>query len=278
MSCIDDHHFVFVGGLHRSGTTVFADALKAHPEVSGFRGTDAPRDEGQHLQSVYPPAEAHGGPGSFALDPEAHLTEQDAAAGEGLTGALFDEWREHWDLGKPVLLEKSPPNLIRGRFLQACFPRSTMIVLVRHPVAVSLATRKWSSASLWSLLRHWVRAHRLLEADSDDLDRLIVVPYASFVRTPHETVDAVVTSLGLTPIGCRVDVRSGEGREYFEAWRARRGSGIGWDGFYSAALAWWYGPRVGRFGYDLDDPGVENCGWFRGLSEIDVCRPPGEPG
>ena len=60
------HLLVFVGGLHRSGTTPLARALSAHPDISGFSNTGVPEDEGQHLQDVYPPAYVLGGPGRFA--------------------------------------------------------------------------------------------------------------------------------------------------------------------------------------------------------------------
>ena len=45
---------VFVGGLHRSGTSLVHRCLALHPAVSGFSGTGVPEDEGQHLQTVYP--------------------------------------------------------------------------------------------------------------------------------------------------------------------------------------------------------------------------------
>ena len=60
-----EHRFVFLAGLHRSGTTLLARLLAAHPEISGFSGTGEPADEGQHLQSVYPAARVYGGPGRF---------------------------------------------------------------------------------------------------------------------------------------------------------------------------------------------------------------------
>ena len=69
------HRLLFVGGLHRSGTTLLADLIAAHPSTSGFANTGVPADEGQHLQDVYPAARAYGGPGRFGLAPDAHMTE-----------------------------------------------------------------------------------------------------------------------------------------------------------------------------------------------------------
>lgn len=56
------HPFAILGGLHRSGTTLLFRMLREHPEISGFANNpDAnewlgAEDEGQYLQSVYPPA------------------------------------------------------------------------------------------------------------------------------------------------------------------------------------------------------------------------------
>jgi hypothetical protein len=71
---LPDHRLVFVCGLHRSGTTPLTRCLADHPQVSGFRGTGVPEDEGQHLQDVYAAAAAFGGPGGFAFDPRAWNT------------------------------------------------------------------------------------------------------------------------------------------------------------------------------------------------------------
>ena len=62
-----DHTYVFVGGLHRSGTSLLARSLEAHPSVSGFRGTGVPEDEGRRMQSVYPAGNRLGGAGRFAF-------------------------------------------------------------------------------------------------------------------------------------------------------------------------------------------------------------------
>jgi hypothetical protein len=110
----DGRLLVFVGGLHRSGTTPVTHWLGEHPSVSAFRDTGVSGDEGQHLQDVYRIAGAHGGPGRFAFDPEAHLTEFSPLVSAESRERLWASWCPHWDLSKPVLVEKSPPNLVRN--------------------------------------------------------------------------------------------------------------------------------------------------------------------
>src|SRR4029453_6608815 len=81
--------FVFVAGLHRSGTSVLFKCLKEHPAISGFDGTGAIEDEGQLLQTVYPPARVYGGPGRFGFDADAHLTETSSLASAANAFELF---------------------------------------------------------------------------------------------------------------------------------------------------------------------------------------------
>src|SRR5262245_38005823 len=143
------HRFVFVGGLHRSGTTLIARALARHSSVSGFRNTGAIEDEGQFLQSVWPPERVFGGVGRFGFDPRAHMTESSPYNSEGTTARLCADWNRYWDLSKPVLLEKTPGNLLRMRLLARLFSDCQFIMVVRHPVAAVLATMKWTEGNVF---------------------------------------------------------------------------------------------------------------------------------
>ena len=220
------HNFIFLCGLHRSGTTPLFRILREHPQISGFRNTGVPEDEGQHLQGIYPPARAFGGPGRFGFEPAAHLTEESELVTSHNKESLFEQWSKHWDLSREYLLEKSPPNLIRTRFLQAYFPHSYFIVILRHPIAVSMATVKWSHSSLDSLLEHWVRCHRLFESDRPHLKRVLIVRYEDLIRARVPTLEQICSFLKLhSPALGQLDPNGNE--RYFAAWRTFTEKGEG---------------------------------------------------
>jgi hypothetical protein len=215
---IQDHNFIFLCGLHRSGTSPLFRILREHPEISGFRDTGAPEDEGQHLQSVIPPAKAFGGPGHFGFAPEAHLTEASNLATRENGQKLFEQWSIYWDKRKRFLLEKSPPNLIRTRFLQAMFPKSHFIVIFRHPIATSLATKKWTSSSLESLIEHWLHCHRLFGLDRPNLRRVHTLKYEDLISSTTTELEKIYKFLNL-PFHPSPDLDPTGNDPYFDAWR-----------------------------------------------------------
>ena len=191
---------VFLGGLHRSGTTLLFRLLRQHPMVSGFRDTGVKEDEGQHLQTVYPPARAFGGEGRFGFHPAAHMVEPDPFAARAQAASLFAQWSRHWDLERPVLIEKSPPNLIRMRYLQGLFPDARFVVVIRHPLEVALAQRKRArKSSLWSILRHWFVCHDLFSADAPHVTRLLTLRYEDLLADPQATLDRILEFVDLPP-------------------------------------------------------------------------------
>jgi hypothetical protein len=220
LPAVEGHQFVFLAGLHRSGTTLLARLLAAHPEISGFSGTGVPADEGQHLQSVYPAAKEYGGPGRFGFAPESHLTESSPLVSDENARKLFEEWSPHWDLSRPVLLEKSPPNLLKTRFLQALFPGSAFVVIVRHPIPVSIPTARWRGTRRYDrMFEHWLRCHALFEGDRERLERVHVLTYEQLVRDPGGVLQGIFEFLELEPIAPSEPVEGGANEKYFRQWQ-----------------------------------------------------------
>jgi Sulfotransferase family len=248
---MSDHGFVFVGGLHRSGTTLLARAIAKHEQVSGFRKTEALANEGQFLQSVYPIAREFGGTGRFGFDERSHMTEDSPLATDANREQLLREWGEYWNLDKRVLVEKSPPNLLKLRFLQALFPDASFVVIMRHPIAVSFATQKWSETSLDSLLEHWLICHEIFLEDAPHIRRLMLVRYEDFVADPAGVVGRIQRALGLAPSGATFKARTGINDSSFARWSARLRPRRRRE---HRELARRFEERANRFGYGLIEP------------------------
>lgn len=243
-----ENSLLFLGGLHRSGTTLLADLLTAHPRISGFNGTGAPMNEGQYLQTVCPTDEHHGGPGRFAWAPEAHMTDDSSLATAAVARTLRRQWERYWDLSRPVLMDKSPPNLLRFRLLQQLFPDAKFILVLRHPVPVSLSTQKWSaSLTVRELLAHWVHAYDLATADIAFLRQVITIRYEELIADPDSTLERVREFLGLDlPFdGSGIDPTVND--RYFARWRTIAPH-LAPDTYSRIAEA------VDRHGYRLDVP------------------------
>jgi len=241
---------VFVGGLHRSGTSLVHRCLASHPDVSGFADTGVPEDERQHLQTVYPPDYRLGGAGRFAFQRGARLTEQSPLATAASRERLLAEWGPHWRAGAAVGLEKSPPNLLRTRFLQALFPEAVFVMVMRHPAAVACATRKGRRRLLTyhALVRHWVACHSMLAQDAPHLRNLHVLRYERLVDDPGVELAPVFRAIGVAPRDVGGLVRAGLDERYLATWRNPRNPLERWDRDRTVAR---FDRAVSRFGYRL---------------------------
>lgn len=199
---------VFIVGLNKSGTSLLYLLLSRQPGLSGLRGasdkvktgsarlnlTDYGLIEGHKLEGLprrLRPSQSSNLFASPKTVDSYRLTEIDAQDGDrhmaeaAYRSAMIDpELR---------LVEKSPPNLIRTRYLQALFPDSSFVAIVRDPYAnVSANAKKrtkWGSVS--EQAAHWNAAYTQFLADRTKLKRCMTVQYETLVSDPAPTLKRI---------------------------------------------------------------------------------------
>ena len=259
--------FVFIGGLHRSGTSLIHECLRDHPDISGFSGTGVNEDEGQLLQSVYKPASVFGGPGKFGFNPRSFMDETHELVSDISRRRLLNEWGKYWDVQRRILIEKSPPNLVRTRFLQALFPNSKFIVVLRQPVAVAYATKKWSHSRIPSLIEHSLLCYERFAKDLPHLKNVYTLRYEEFIASPQKVLDQLTSFIGVESITLSREVKVNINEKYFRKLELDCEKPI--RGWYLRRCLSRREPRTNAFGYSLLSPrelrDVRISGWNRSV-------------
>ena len=248
---MEDKKFIFISGLHRSGTSLFYKILNEQENFSGLTNTNEIEDEGQFVQSVYLPAYKFGGVGKFGFNEESQLNETSILINEKNRQKLFKEWSRFWNTEKKYLVEKSPPNIIRTRFLQEMFPNSYFINITRHPIATSLATKKWSKTSLDSLIDHWIVCHKIYNEDKKNLIRSINFKYEDLIDNPEKILKTISNFLKIKIINSDIEIRKGINQKYFKIWEKKKNSFFSKNKIKKIIAK--YENEVNNFGYSLID-------------------------
>ncbi len=196
---VPQHRYVFVTGLHRTGTSLLARMIASHPEISGISGAPVPENEGCYLQGAIPHTAQDGIPGVFATDPSQRMDERHPL-NNWATKQRYDAELDPWfDPGGAWRIEKSPVNLARMRLLQGLFPLSQFVVIVRHPSFMAAAVAKWSDTPQAELTSYGIKAYRLLLEDLRFLHAALVLRYEDLVTAPHRYAEAITAFLALEP-------------------------------------------------------------------------------
>lgn len=216
---------IFVGGVHRSGTTLFADLLARHSRLGGIENEGIGANEGQYTQDVLPLEDEFHGPGRFAFYP-AYRTAINVASLTDAAVKLRKAWDGFWPAAADYVIEKTPGNLLRATLMRQIFPTAKFIFLIRNPIAVSLATQKWSHTGIFCLLSHWIAAYDYLaELERHSLP-YVLVSYEDFLQRPSAVVDACFAHIGVAPEAIKLPTLKDANAEYFSRWNTHfnRGS------------------------------------------------------
>ncbi|WOI56244.1 sulfotransferase [Palleronia sp. LCG004] len=190
------HRYVFVGGLHRSGTSLVARIIAGLPGIAAIRNAPVPENEGVYLQGAIPHTARHGAPMHFATDPAQHHVEGSPYDKRATRDRMEADWAPFFGAGS-WRVEKSPVNLTRMRLYQQLFPLSQFVVVIRHPEAVAGAVAKWVDGAPGDLIDHWIAAHEILATDLPFLHNVVVLRYEDLVARPMDWRAALAAFLGV---------------------------------------------------------------------------------
>jgi hypothetical protein len=186
---VGSYYWLFVLGLNNSGTTLVVDLLKTHAAMRSLP------NEGQYLTRALPLPRTYDLPRNFTQRMDVfHWTEAHDPA--PALRVQYD-WALYYQRRPGVLLEKSPPNTLRSRWLQHNFRPARFVAIIRHPYAVCEGIRRREGQAIDQAAIHWVRAHECLLDDMNHLQHCLCFRYEELCRQPEDHLQKLESFLGL---------------------------------------------------------------------------------
>ena len=187
--CLQGYPWLFVLGCNSSGTSLLATVLARHPRIRAL-----PR-EGQKLTpQLHRPWDF--GVGRLFTSEEHRFRRREDDDASTVQRIKYD-WAAHLRPRPGVILEKSPPDCLRARWLQRNFAPPRFLILVRHPYAVCEGIRRRRRCTIEAAVRHWARVYEILEEDTPHLLHVHNIHYEGFCNSPVPVLRAVEDWLGL---------------------------------------------------------------------------------
>jgi len=187
----NDAYWMFVLGCNNSGTTLLAKLLEEHPGVRYL-----PK-EGQRMTEAIPNCAKLGVGRTFSQRMDVfRWTEEDDAS---MVPRLRYDWAALYTPGTGVLFEKSPPNMLRSRWLQKNFQPSRFIGIVRHPYAVCEGVRRRRNNTIEEAAVHWNLVHEILEQDEPYLEHYWMFQYEQLCQSPLDVLQEIEHRFDLEP-------------------------------------------------------------------------------
>ena len=188
--------WLFLVGCYNSGTTLLSSLLACHPDISALP------TEGHFITDQFPKDYDLGLPRMWSAREELfRLTEDDDGPDPV---RVKKEWGMRLDLSKSVLLEKSPPNTIRTRWLNRHFSPAYFVAIVRNGYAVAEGiSRKADPKHLrdgWPIEQcayQWLRSIEVLEEDSSLLQNFMWVKYEDLAHDPLRIINKIAAFVQL---------------------------------------------------------------------------------
>ncbi|PHN06445.1 sulfotransferase [Flavilitoribacter nigricans] len=98
------------------------------------------------------------------------------------------EWMKYWDLTYPVLLEKSPPNLVRAESISKVFDPAFFIIFYRNPYAHCESLMRRNKVTPQNAANFALKSLRHQRDNKEHLENAIVISYEMLTTEPERAV------------------------------------------------------------------------------------------
>lgn len=105
-------------------------------------------------------------------------------------------WMKYWDLRKPILLEKSPPNLLRAEKISKVFQPIYFIIFFRNPYAhCESLMRRWDELDAKSAAEFAIKCLKFQKRNIETLKNIVVTSYEEFTEDPSKFINSLTSLL-----------------------------------------------------------------------------------
>ncbi|MEM9884533.1 MAG: sulfotransferase [Bacteroidota bacterium] len=105
------------------------------------------------------------------------------------------EWHKYWDITKPILLEKSPPNTVRALDIENVFQPVYFICLMRNPYAICEGWLRRLTKNIDDPIQIIQKCLFYQRKNLDQLENSIYLKYEDLVDKPNYSKKQIISFL-----------------------------------------------------------------------------------
>jgi len=194
--------WVFILGCYNSGTTLLAELLSQHPQLSVLP------DEGVMLTNQLKRPEDFGWRRMWWKCAEM-IKSADLSLGIKSAHVIKRHWAFFMNKNSEIVVEKSIANILRIHFFQRYFADAYFIHIRRNPYAVSEGIQRKAQLMgeqagtygnhypLELCIQQWIASQTVFENEKDKIKNLYEISYENFTNEPQIFAKEICEFLGI---------------------------------------------------------------------------------
>jgi hypothetical protein len=184
------NRWCFIVGCNNSGTSLLQELLERTNKVSTFPF------EGQRYTRVLKRSTKRGHERVWSEYLEE--LEVNPKISDKLRPRLLYDWMSELTMPvKEIIVEKTPANIIRMKWLNETFPKSYFIGIVRNGYAVAEGIRRKGHKPVDRGAKHWNFVNKRMIESSKDVDNFLLIKYEDLVDKQEKIISLLSIFLGI---------------------------------------------------------------------------------